>query len=185
MKAKYLYYSFGGVVIILAAIFTLSQSDWFTSSDTRYAAAVTNFEECIAAGLPIMESYPRQCRSSAGEVFSEDIGNELEKADLIVIDSPRPNDLIKGAVSISGRARGTWYFEASFPIVLVDENGNELVTAIAQAEGEWMTENFVPFKAVLNIPASFTGKAKLLLKKDNPSGEPQFDDELIVPVVVN
>jgi hypothetical protein len=185
MKAKHLYYSLGGAVLILVAFFAFTKSDWFTASDTRYAAAVSNFEECIAAGLPILESYPRQCRSAAGEMFSEDIGNELEKADLIVIDSPRPNELIKGLVSVSGRARGPWYFEASFPVVLVDENGNELATAIAQAEGEWMTENFVPFKASLNIPDSFNGKAKLILKKDNPSGEPQFDDELIVPVVIN
>lgn len=33
---------------------------------------ITNFEECAAAGNPIMESYPRQCRAN-GKTFVEEI----------------------------------------------------------------------------------------------------------------
>ncbi|MBU0706586.1 hypothetical protein KJ657_02610 [Patescibacteria group bacterium] len=33
---------------------------------------VTNFEECIAAGNPVMESYPRQCRHG-DQTFTEEI----------------------------------------------------------------------------------------------------------------
>lgn len=33
---------------------------------------VTNFDDCVAAGNPIMESYPRQC-SHEGETFTEEI----------------------------------------------------------------------------------------------------------------
>ena len=32
---------------------------------------ITNFEECIAAGNPAMESYPRQCRTADGKHFVE------------------------------------------------------------------------------------------------------------------
>jgi eight-cysteine-cluster-containing protein len=31
------------------------------------------FEECAAAGNPVMESYPRQCRSADGRLFVEDV----------------------------------------------------------------------------------------------------------------
>ena len=34
---------------------------------------ITNFDECIAAGYPAMESYPRQCMTKDGESFTEDI----------------------------------------------------------------------------------------------------------------
>lgn len=34
--------------------------------------AVMNFEECVAAGNPVMESYPRQCRHE-GRTFVEDV----------------------------------------------------------------------------------------------------------------
>lgn len=32
---------------------------------------ITNFEECAAAGNPVMESYPRQCRDAEGNLFVE------------------------------------------------------------------------------------------------------------------
>ncbi|MBW3013221.1 hypothetical protein KY340_03355 [Candidatus Woesearchaeota archaeon] len=33
---------------------------------------ITNFEECVAAGNPVMESYPRQCASN-GQTFVEEV----------------------------------------------------------------------------------------------------------------
>jgi hypothetical protein len=35
---------------------------------------ITNFEECAAAGNPVMESYPRQCRAN-GQTFVEEISD--------------------------------------------------------------------------------------------------------------
>lgn len=35
---------------------------------------IDNFEECLAAGNPVMESYPRQCRTSDRKHFVEEIG---------------------------------------------------------------------------------------------------------------
>lgn len=36
-------------------------------------ASVTNFDECAAAGYPIMESYPEQCRTPDGKTFTRQI----------------------------------------------------------------------------------------------------------------
>ena len=35
--------------------------------------ALKSFEECVAAGFPVMESYPRQCRDGAGVLHNEAI----------------------------------------------------------------------------------------------------------------
>ncbi|TAK05096.1 hypothetical protein EPO33_03875 [Patescibacteria group bacterium] len=35
--------------------------------------AITSFEECAAAGNPVMESYPRQCRTPDGRSFTEEV----------------------------------------------------------------------------------------------------------------
>jgi hypothetical protein len=40
---------------------------------TACVAQVMNFEECAAAGYPVMESYPRQCRVPGGPGFVEDL----------------------------------------------------------------------------------------------------------------
>ena len=37
------------------------------------SSSITNFEECVAAGNSIMESYPRQCRTNDGKHFVEEI----------------------------------------------------------------------------------------------------------------
>ena len=47
------------------------------------AKTLNSFEECIGAGYLILESYPRQCKTPDGRTFIEDIGNELEKINLI------------------------------------------------------------------------------------------------------
>lgn len=108
-----------------------------------------------------------------------------DKSDLIRVGVPSYLAHISSPLSISGEARGTWYFEASFPIVLTDLNGNVIAQHYAEAQSEWMTEDFVPFKATLEFkkPASTT-KAILILKKDNPSGLPEHEDEIKVPVIL-
>jgi hypothetical protein len=144
----------------------------------------TNFAECAAAGYPIAESYPRQCSTPSGKHFVEDIGNALEKADLIVVETPRPGAIASSPLTISGEARGYWFFEASFPYELLDQNGTTIAQGPIQATGEWMTENFVPFTVQITFPAQPAGSTgTLLLKKDNPSGLPEHDDQLIVPVM--
>lgn len=142
---------------------------------------ITNFEECIEAGNPAMESYPRQCRAN-NETFTEDIGNELEKTDLIRIDSPRPNQVIKSPLTIIGQARGYWFFEADFPVRLLDADNNELARGIATAKASWMTDDFVHFEAELEFNAPSAKKGMLILEKDNPSGLLENDDQLVVPV---
>ncbi|KKQ66983.1 MAG: hypothetical protein US86_C0002G0100 [Candidatus Daviesbacteria bacterium GW2011_GWA2_38_24] len=109
-------------------------------------------------------------------------GNELDKRDLIRVEEPRPNAVVTNPLSIKGEARGNWFFEADFPVRLVDENGNELGRAIATANGDWMTENFVPFASELIFTAQAPGRGTLILEKNNPSGLKEQADELRIPV---
>jgi hypothetical protein len=105
------------------------------------------------------------------------------KEDLIVIENPRAREEISSPLFISGKARGYWFFEADFPIELVDENNNLIAQTIAQAKGEWITEDFVPFEATLNFVNPKTNKGFLIFRKDNPSGLKEHDDELRVPIL--
>ncbi|MGB5728811.1 MAG: Gmad2 immunoglobulin-like domain-containing protein, partial [Thiogranum sp.] len=84
---------------------------------------------------------------------------------------------------VRGRARGTWFFEGDFPLVLLDGRGNLVAQGFATAKGEWMTTEFVPFSAVLRFQSPEPGPGRLILKKDNPSDRRELDDALVVPVV--
>lgn len=44
-------------------------------------AVVTNFEECAAEGNPVMESYPRQCRTADGRIFVEEVSDVVPPND--------------------------------------------------------------------------------------------------------
>ena len=142
---------------------------------------ITNFEECAAAGNPVTESYPRSC-STNGKTYTENIGNANELNGLITVDTPRPNAVVVSPLTITGQARGTWYFEAQFPVKLVDANGQTLAQTPAMAQSDWMSENFVPFAATLEFTAPATPTGTLILQNDNPSGNPETAKQLEIPV---
>lgn len=145
---------------------------------------ITNFKECAAAGYPVMESYPRQCRTADGAHFVEDIGNAVEKQGLIVASSPTPGSAVSSPIVVTGEARGTWYFEASFPIEVRDASNAIIGQGYGQAQSDWMTEDFVPFQsvAISFAPQPAGSSGTLILRKDNASGLPEHDDELVIPI---
>lgn len=145
------------------------------------ASGVTSYATCVEAGFPVMMSYPSQC-AAGGVTYTEDIGNELEMSNMITVAEPRPNTKVASPLTITGEARGTYYFEASFPVMLEDANGNVLANGVATAETDWMTEAFVPFTASLTFYTPLTPTGTLVLKKDNPSGDAVRDAELRIPV---
>ena len=99
----------------------------------------------------------------------------------IRVTQPTAGALITSPLTVRGEARGTWYFEASFPVRLLDAQGKSIAVTPAQAQGDWMTTDFVPFEALLTFTiASRTGT--LVLEKDNPSGLPQYDASITIPV---
>lgn len=150
--------------------------------------AITTFAEC-AAKYPVLESYPEQCNTPDGQHFV----NTPQLGDLrgmIVIDSPKADDYVTSPLTVTGRARGNWYFEASFPVKLFDDTGKLLVQAPAQAQvnpddtagAGWMTTEFVPYTVTLAFDHPATVSGVLILYKDNPSGLPENDKELRIPV---
>ncbi len=102
----------------------------------------------------------------------------------VFIEEPFSEDMIESTVTFSGSASGTWFFEGDFPVTLVDDNDVVLGQSFATAEGEWMTTEPVTFSgglALTQAPTSTTGR--LVFSKDNPSGLPEHDASVSLPVV--
>jgi hypothetical protein len=104
-------------------------------------------------------------------------------SDLIVVDSPQVGGFIQTTFLVAGKARGPWFSEGSFPVTLKDDNGNIISQTSAGAEGEWMTEEFVPFSVYFTFtkPGNVT-KGILILEKSNPSGLPENAEQIEIPV---
>ncbi len=169
-----------GVILLVVA----GAAYWYGDRTPK----VTSFQECVAAGNLVMESYPRQCKTPDGQMFREDIGNELEKDDLIRIESPRPNALVASPLTVKGMARGFWFFEGDFPVVVVDWDGKIIGQGYATSGvAEWMTEEFVPFSGTIEFDAAqiqggHSNRGTLILRKNNPSDLRERDDALDIPV---
>jgi len=156
--------------------------------------AVNSFAECEAAGYPLANTYPRKCLAPDGQEFVEEVStptttSEVDyynsSADMIVTDSPQAGDVVGKEFAVIGKARGTWFFEGSFPLEVRAPNGDLIGSAIATAEGDWMTTDWVNFKSeFFDLPSAYMGEATLILRKDNPSGMPEKDAYMSFPIVV-
>ncbi len=148
---------------------------------------VKSFEDCLDAGYPVLESFPRQCKTPDGRTFAEEVVppityNNTSK-EKIVVDMPTPGSVTGKEFEVRGKAAG-WYFEGSFPAKVLDKNGKVLWQGPAQAQGDWMTAEFVPFKFLVKVPENYIGPATLVLEKDNPSGEAKFDASISFPFTI-
>lgn len=108
-------------------------------------------------------------------------------SELIEVATPTRAATITSPLEISGEARGQWFFEADAPVVLTDWDGRIIAESFITAEGEWMTEEFVPFSGTLEfeLPAD-TGpqsvRGTLIIQRANPSGLAENDMAVEIPV---
>src|SRR3989344_7028496 len=106
----------------------------------------------------------------------------LEETSDVTVSEPAADDVIESPLSIKGEAVGPWFFEANFPIKLVNEVGDVLADYFATAEGEWTTEELVPFTGTVEFDAAGAETGYLLFGKDNPSGLPENELWVKLPV---
>lgn len=102
---------------------------------------------------------------------------------MISVSSPTANTQITSPLTIQGEAQGNWFFEASAPVTLVDTEGKVIAQGYIQAQEDWMTTDKVPFIGTLTfVKPGYGTRGFLILRKDNPSGEAQFDRSMQIPV---
>lgn len=112
----------------------------------------------------------------------EKSSSEITGNSEVIISKPTAGGLVSSPLTVEGQARGTWFFEANLPVKLVDIDGNVIAVVGAQAQSDWMTEQMVPFKADLTFIAPAITNGYLIISKDNPSGLPENDVTVRMPV---
>ncbi|MBN1617960.1 hypothetical protein JW887_01285 [Candidatus Dojkabacteria bacterium] len=103
-------------------------------------------------------------------------GVELTTISISSGDNIRPQQVI------SGELPGSWFFEAEFPVIVTDQSGNELGKSIATATRDWMTDEYIPFECRLEYNKGENTSGWIILKKSNPSGLQEYDDEIKIQV---
>ena len=167
-----------------------------------YVAGITAILVGIAVGWFVLRPMPRpatidpdpgylivdttSARSAAGAergASQAPTGNAATSpAGEIALDTPQRGSLVTSPMWVVGSARGTWYFEAEFPVKLYDARDTLLTFGSARADGEWTTHEFVPFALTLNFAEPATATGTLVLERSNPSGLPEHAAEVRIPV---
>lgn len=101
----------------------------------------------------------------------------------VTVTAPLANSVITSPLTVAGTVPAGWMFEGSFSLKLTDEQQNEITSGRATeiTPGSWMSGDPIPFSGEL----TFSTTAKngfLILEKDNPSGLPENDQILPVPI---
>ena len=174
------------VIIFIVGYIVLSNgnddSDLTNGDNQGNSAEVRDFKSCEEAGGIIVEEYPAYCvfegNSYGQEVLDESTSSEMD--DLIVVEYPEPNESLSSPLEITGEARGYWFFEATFPIVITDWEGLIIGEGYATATDEWMTEEFVSFTATIEFTpnTSVSNQGSIIFQKANASGLPEHDASL-------
>ncbi len=104
---------------------------------------------------------------------------------MITITSPKEGDTVDATngFTVTGQAKGNWYFEATAPIAIYAKNGIKLTETYISAQGEWMTTNFVPFSGTIS-PFLTNGATEgyIEFSNSNPSDNEGFRRSLRVNV---
>lgn len=103
-------------------------------------------------------------------------------SDLVKISSPQSGDKVTSPLTVSGEARGNWYFEASAPVRVYSSSGELIGQGHVEAQGDWMTTDFVPFKGTIDFTKPTTSSGAVEFINDNPSGDPTKSKYVLVPV---
>lgn len=153
------------VVLLFAARFILGgpEDDWICQNNTW-----------VKHGHPSAPMPAAPCGNQSGPFVYKD---------LIKISEPKAEDKINSPITVTGEARGNWYFEATFPVEVLDEDGTVLGSGPVQAQGEWTTTDYVPFSGTINFTKPKGQNGTVVFKKDNPSGLPANDDSVSIPVI--
>ncbi len=153
------------VLFVLPAVVLLTAC---SSNTTGQQNPVAQTQQGIQVGLNVYNSdNPTEQPVPATQQMTQNLN--------VTVMSPNLSEPLPSPVEIHGSVSGVFFSEGVFPVILQDSKGNEIARTLAHADGEWMTEDVVPFTADLTFTAPADKAAKLIFQKDNPSGLPQND----------
>jgi hypothetical protein len=128
-----------------------------------------------ALALACAPEAPKPSEAPAPEI------TRINGADL-VLQAPEAGARLASPFQVTGTAPGTWYFEAVFHAELVTADGVVLDEAPAQAQGDWMTVEQVPFAAEFAFDVAADTPATIVLREDMQEEGPSR--EVRIPVVL-
>lgn len=133
--------------------------------------AVTNFEECASAGNAVMQSDPRKCRDSEGNLFVEHLGEVAEQGDLRIYNIVPGQKVDTQPLVIIGEAKNDWYVDGQeIELKVVDSSGNIVSEVMGTAQDGSEFEGYKTFGAATFLDLS-NQEGKIIIKSASSGKE--------------
>lgn len=117
-------------------------------------------------------------------VSTSSVSNPIDTATQVEITSPLPNSEVKSPITVTGKAKGGWFFEANAGLAVLDANKQPITIGNVTATSDWMTADYVSFTGKITYPAAYKGQnGYIQFSNDNPSGLPENSKTFLVPVL--
>ncbi len=87
-------------------------------------------------------------------------------------------------MAVSGIVKNAYFFEGNILLNVLDQNKNVLKTGHGSAITDWMTSGPVSFQGIIDTLGLPTGAAYIEIRNDNPSGMPENNKSILIPVVI-
>jgi len=169
MKKTYFLLGIAGLILLTALVLRLV--NLASPVKSRLSADIVSPNPAPASTLTPTADIPVSISSEPQASFTSEA----------LVLNPKQNELVSSPLKIEGEAKGTWFFEASLPVKLFDSENNIIASGPAAAQSDWMTEKPVKFISTLVFSTTATS-GYLIIAKDNPSGLPENDASIKVPV---
>ncbi len=108
----------------------------------------------------------------------------ISESDLVSF-SILPNSAVHGVISYRGIIKNNYFFEGNIRINILNMNKQILKESHATATTDWMTSGPVSFEGVIDLSMLPKGPAYMEIHNDNPSGLPENDKSILIPIVIN
>ena len=122
--------------------------------------------------------------SNATTSVPKDQKPQLPLSESVQVQTPGAGATVENTFTIAGSAPNSWYSEAVFPIQVRDVSDNVIGRGQGHAQSDWTIPGAVVFTSSITLDGIYKGAATLILMRDNPSGLPQNDDSVTIPIIV-
>lgn len=102
----------------------------------------------------------------------------------IFVVLPKPGQKVTPSITVSGAARGDWFYRGVFWAEVVAPNGDVLVRNEIPSKGNANTTGMLQFSSFVLVTSNYRGPATVVLINDNPVGHPIPDRSVSIPVVI-
>ena len=137
--------------------------------------------EDICCKYQLCEQLTGMCDENKKESGEEVLS---EKGNKLVLDSLKDGDTVDEGFEVKGSVSGSWFFEGSFPVRVLNMQGEIVKSIPVTTQDDWMTEDLVSFS--FKLDTQFKGESIVVLRfeKSNPSGLEENDDSVQISITI-